>query len=268
MLASFVIHLKPLQPTFVDRNTGPLVHALFLSLVSQADTELADLLHRDTPVKPFTVSALQGKFAGTGKHLVTLTENTYWFRITTLTQPVFTAFNRTLLACLACHTSLSIGDTHFQVIDVKLEPTDSNLWGGISSYPEMFDKACAKTAITLLFQSPTTFKHKGRNLPFPLPGVVFNGYLQKWNAFSPFPLDRSLLSWAEDNLAVEAHHIRTRMTAFDDFQITGFIGTCRYQAINDDADKLKALNALADLAFYCGTGAKTTMGLGQTKRIK
>jgi CRISPR-associated endoribonuclease Cas6 len=38
--------------------------------------------------------------------------------------------------------------------------------------------------------------------------------------------------------------------------------------MNSDVDKLKALNALADFAFYCGTGAKTTMGMGQTRRIK
>lgn len=268
MLASFVICLEPLQPAFVDRNSGPLVHALFLNLVSQANPRLAEVLHQDTPTKPFTVSALQGKFGRTGRHLVTLTGNMYWLRITTLSEPVFVALNKTLLSYFASHAPLSFGDGSFRVADVRLEPTDSNPWGGISSFSEIYEKAAGDTTIALLFHSPTTFKQRGKNLPFPLPGVVFNSYLQKWNAFSSLPLDKSLLSWTEDNLAVEAHHVRTRMTPFEGFGLIGFTGACRYRAVNKDVDRLKAVNALADFAFYCGTGAKTTMGMGQTRRIK
>ena len=34
-----------------------------------------------------------------------------------------------------------------------------------------------------------------------------------------------------------------------------------------DENMLRVTNCLADFAFYCGTGYKTTMGMGQTRRV-
>ncbi len=34
-----------------------------------------------------------------------------------------------------------------------------------------------------------------------------------------------------------------------------------------DTECLQIANCLANFAFYCGTGYKTTMGMGQTRRV-
>ena len=36
--------------------------------------------------------------------------------------------------------------------------------------------------------------------------------------------------------------------------------------MTDNLEMLRWVNLLTDFAFYCGTGYKTTMGMGQTRR--
>lgn len=268
MLASFVIHLQPEQNAFLKLNTGSLLHAVFLHLISQDNPALATSLHSDAETKPFTVSQLQGKFARTGQHVVALTTGTYWFRITTLNEVIFASLSRVLMPRLARGEKLVIGETPFHLLDVKLEPTADNPWGCLSSYQQIYEEASVEEQITLTFQSPTAFKHRRKNLLFPLPLNVFQSYWQKWNAFSDLPLSANLLSWIEDNVAVGAHRLHTKALMFSDFQFHGFLGSCRYRVLQNNARYAKELNVLADFAFYCGTGAKTTMGMGQTRRIK
>jgi CRISPR-associated endoribonuclease Cas6 len=267
MLASFVVYLQPEQNAFLSLNTGGIIHALFLRLIADSNPDLATQLHSDSPVKPFTVSQLQGKLARTGGHRVALKDNTYWLRFTALTEETFVNLSRVLMAKLARQGKLEIEQTKFRVLDVKLEPTETNPWGGLSSCEQIYENAVAEEKVTLFFYSPTTFRQKGMNLLFPLPVTTFYSYWQRWNILSNVPVDESLIPWVEANVAVEAHRLQTRALPFSDFQSTGFIGTCRYHILENNADYAKQLNALADFAFYCGTGAKTTMGMGQTRRV-
>jgi len=51
-------------------------------------------------------------------------------------------------------------------------------------------------------------------------------------------------------------------------RFTGFVGKCTFRLKgHPSSDIIKALNTLADFAFYSGTGMKTTMGMGLTRRI-
>ena len=47
----------------------------------------------------------------------------------------------------------------------------------------------------------------------------------------------------------------------------GFVGRAFFEvAPKAGEDLARRVNALADFAFFCGTGKKTTMGMGQTVR--
>ena len=43
----------------------------------------------------------------------------------------------------------------------------------------------AQSTIDLQFLSPTSFKQAKNIQPFPLPDLVFNGLLRRWNIFAP-----------------------------------------------------------------------------------
>ena len=52
------------------------------------------------------------------------------------------------------------------------------------------------------------------------------------------------------------------------YKIIGFKGNCLYQVdINTESEKNNKLKALLLFSEYCGTGYKTTMGMGQTNII-
>lgn len=65
---------------------------------------------------------------------------------------------------------------------------------------------------------------------------------------------------------------------FGRYKQLGFVGDCEYQFLDnvskggsseanrESQELLKQADALANFAFYCGTGYKTTMGMGQTRR--
>lgn len=70
-------------------------------------------------------------------------------------------------------------------------------------------------------------------------------------------------------MTLSRYKLQTRILHFINYQEVGFEGECSFEITDDtDEERLKWLNTLADFAFYCGTGAKTTMGMGQTRRIK
>jgi CRISPR-associated endoribonuclease Cas6 len=118
------------------------------------------------------------------------------------------------------------------------------------------------------FLTPTVFRSGGkRNNVFPEPALVFGSYWNKWQALSPVKMDDALNSYFE-KISVTRYRLETGIWDFGSYQEVGFSGTCRFEIDPSIPDDKKAcINALADFAQFCGTGAKTTMGMGQTQRI-
>jgi len=268
MFASFVVTLKPTAPAPLGNSTGASLHALLFNLVAQENRALAEQLHADAAVKPFTVSPLRGKIKREGERRIATPEQFYSVRYTTLADELFNALSKILLGKFLYRGKVILDGAEFVVQDVAVDPERSRGWGGLAAAEELWERASTTPDISLRFASPTAFRQRGLNLLFPIPTNVFHSYREKWNAFAAPPLDEGLLAWVEQNVAVEAHELESRMTWFGGFQLHGFTGWCRFTAKDKDATRLKQLNALADFAFFCGTGAKTTQGMGQTRRMK
>ncbi len=267
MFASFVVSLKPEASASIGHSVGRSLHGLLLNLIAEHDPALAECLHADVPVKPFTVSPLRGKIKREGNCALVSPDQIYSVRYTTLSDELFNALSQILLGKFLYRGQVTLDGADFQVQDVIVEPARSRGWGQLSSAEEVWERARPAVEIPLRFSSPTTFHQRGLNLLFPIPSNVFHSYREKWNAFAAPAIDDEFIPWVEQNVAVEAHELRTRMIWFGDFQLHGFTGWCRFTVKDQDATRLKQLNALADFAFFCGTGAKTTQGMGQTRRI-
>jgi len=267
MLASFAIQIKPEQNASLPLNLGTSLHALFLALIANSQPELAQQLHSDQPLKPFTVSPLEGKFARTGSHLVALADNTYWFRFTVLTEEVFTAINKALLSKFTSNAKINLNGNDFSIASITLEPTADTTWGGITSFEEIYEHAATEPEISFLFHSPTTFRHKGMNLPFPASSLIWSSLWEKWNAFASIAINSEFKDYADEHIALARYNLRTRMINLADAKQVGFTGKCQYLCLTRDSQWLRQINALADFALYSGVGAKTTMGMGQSRRI-
>jgi len=267
MLLSAVLTLQPTQKSTIPADQGRATHGLFLNWIRQADAGLAQELHDIEGVKPFTVSGLQG----TGRVLrgeVTLDpQRPLWWRVTTLTPRLSQVVLEQVLPSLP--DTLTLADQVFQVMGATVDQAD-HPWAGQTSYEALAQGHLlgAKDPppwLNLEFAAPTTFRSQGKHLPFPLPGLVFDHWLNKWNKFAPLSLHPDVKRFAEECLAVSRYQLRSRVVRFGPATFIGFVGRCSFRALNRDPYWLRLLHTLAAYAFYCGTGHKTTMGLGQTK---
>jgi CRISPR-associated endoribonuclease Cas6 len=267
MFASFLVTLRPTIAATIGNATGKSLHGLFFNLLEQHDRALFEQVHAAHQLRPLTVSPLLGDFTREGFRRRVLPSQVYAVRYTTLSDDLFNALSKILLRKFIYRGKVSLDGVEFAVQDVAVEPDKSRDWGRLATPEEIWEQAKTRRDVSLRFVSPTAFNQNKMNLLFPVPRNVFHAYREKWNAFTHLPIGDEFIAWVEQNVAVEAHSLETRMVWFSDFQKHGFVGWVRFIAREPNPARLRELNALADFAFFAGTGIKTPMGMGQTRRL-
>ena len=127
----------------------------------------------------------------------------------------------------------------------------------------------AQMTLPLSFVSPTSFRRKKQHFPLPLPTNIFQSYLRRWNDFAPVTYDVDpFLVWVDEQVVIRRHELKTsKVPAGKRGMVTGFTGAVEFgltKAAMDEPEYVALFWALGALAPYCGTGHKTTFGLGQT----
>lgn len=231
----------------LPENAIPALHATFFQWLERGDADIARRVHAVSDPKPYTVSPLIVADDG-ARFRITLLDDALW-------------------------------DTLRSGIESK--PTVRVLWATLPlvgapaieqrTYAQIAHAARDDTAIVLRFDSPTSFKSQGMHYPLPDPVLVFESYRARWNAFAPEPLRiaEEWAAWLRAAVAVARADIVTQSMPFKDYQQIGFVGTVEYAVVEraPDQEGIAPLNALADYAYFCGTGHKTTQGCGQTRRV-
>jgi CRISPR-associated endoribonuclease Cas6 len=263
---SISVTLKPRNDGYIPYSHGFKVSALFYNIISLSSASLAEELHSLDGPKPFTVSPLQGKFKHSKDGLHLTTGTTCYLRITFLNSEVFSHFLDGAMKWGS--RSVEITPMSFKVEEIITMPGKESSTK-IQSYQSILNSAVSERKFGLHFLTPTVFRSGGkRNVVFPEPIHVFASYLNRWQEFSTVKLDDSISSWF-DRILVARYKLETQIWDFNTYQEVGFTGKCWFEIEEAVPDETAGeINALADFAFYCGTGAKTTMGMGQTMRIK
>ncbi|MGC8857004.1 MAG: CRISPR-associated endoribonuclease Cas6 [Anaerolineae bacterium] len=266
-LLSIVFTLRPRQHGVLPFDQGRALAAEFLNWVRARDAALSAALHEENEIRPYTVSSLRGS-AGGGGQILLLPERPLWWRLTTLTPELSAFVQAHLLPALP--DSITLGEQTFDLLSATCDP-QKHPWAGQSSCEEIAAGKLlapqAAASFTLEFATPTTFHSDGRFQPFPLPGLVFRQWLEKWNAFSPLRFPSETLGMAESLLVVSRYRLESKVVKYGQAAHIGFTGRCTYRLRSNDPYWRRILQALADFAFFCGTGAKTTFGLGQTRPV-
>jgi CRISPR-associated endoribonuclease Cas6 len=172
---------------------------------------------------------------------------------------------------------LKLLNAEFEVAKVHRSPVE-HPWAGQSSFEELYNNWVARgkegrlpDKVGLKFYSPTAFSlsESKLDLPLPCPRLVFQSVLGKWNHFSSIPLELDLEE-VERHVGIKRHRLETKMCDFGEYKQVGFIGECWFlidRQVRAESELLRITNLLADFAFYAGVGRKTTMGMGQVRRI-
>ncbi|MBW4624021.1 MAG: CRISPR-associated endoribonuclease Cas6 [Brasilonema octagenarum HA4186-MV1] len=235
------------------------LHAWFLDQVRSYDPELSAYLHDGESEKPFTISALDGELVSSGRQVQLCANNSYYWYVTVLSSRV-SQWMEKWVQNLPKELNLRNASLQIRSCNIAHDPT---------TYAQLLNSEHGET-VTLKFLSPTSFRRKGHHFPLPMPTNVFHSYLRRWNDFSGMSVDQeTFLAWVDDNVLIIRHQLTSmKVLAGKKGAVTGFTGTIEFgltKEASKQPDFCKLFYALGKLAPYCGTGHKTTFGLGQTR---
>lgn len=278
LMYSMAIQLSPTRPGTIRATVGHQAHAAFLRAVQEADPALAEVLHH--PIlnqRPFTVSPLLGVEAAHDGEVAVYPEQTYTLRFTVLIDDIFQQFMGRFLR--GDRPVLRLGRVLFVIKEILATPEGSP-WAGYATFDELVAGAeTGEPLIGLEFCSPTAFSFGQQSwgkqfYVLPEPRLVFNSLARTWRAFAPpgLGLDpREVEQYAEENVVIQRlEGLETRMLHFGKHPQVGFVGRVTYRLM-DKAEEAEGwrqvLHELAGFAFYAGVGYKTTMGMGQCRKM-
>ncbi len=268
MLLSAVIPLTATNTPEEKAYLGRACHALFLNLVERVNPSLAEELHAPRGAKPFTVSAL---FSWEKPHLVqpeVREGERYWIRFTSVEADLSRLLAEEVLPNLP--PVVELGPGRFRV-ETPLTEGEGHAWARTTTaealVEEWFSASKVGRRFTLEFASPTACRRIHRNVVVPWPEGIFRGYLAAWNRYCAPAFDRDLLDLVEADVAITKYELRTAVVQIGPAREIGCVGRCGYTIFRRERALWRMVNLLADFALFCGTGYKTTMGMGQTRRI-
>lgn len=161
------------------------------------------------------------------------------------------------------------GNRPVRIEAVSVQPSPWDPWTRWDAYGDLFSSASEslRTA-TLRFCSPTVLLRGDTHHALPDPNVIFPQYLELWNLFSGIPLDKDLAQVLKQDLVITGFRLRARPAGHPRTVSASFSGSATFGLrVRQPETVLKGFNALADFAFYCGTGAETDHGMGLTRRV-
>lgn len=258
-VVGIVFDVAPMSNSTIFPEYAKGFHAWFLDQVRQTNPDLSAYLHDGESEKPFTISRLEGKLLNNGRQLQILADCDYRWYLSALSSRVV-KWMVTWLQKLPSIIDLRNAPLKIKSVAIAHQAT---------TYAQLLEKE-TKNHLFLNFISPTSFRRKGHHFPLPLPFNVFQSYLRRWNDFSGLPVEQeNFLEWVDKNVIIHRHQISTaKVPAGKRGSVTGFTGAVEFGLSKDALSKPQYVNlfyALGQLAPYCGTGHKTTFGLGQTR---
>jgi CRISPR-associated endoribonuclease Cas6 len=234
-------------------------------------------------------------------HLPLTPEKTYNVRITLLLGELFPLFHNALtdfkletMFGAKKPPFMQLGKQQFLLEEVVAGTDDSSGWTGFTSFDKLVEKA--KTLrlgriepLTLEFGSLTTFNRTSarskiygdHHALLPLPQYVFTGLARRWRELAPPELagivqgERIEQYTLDDGVIIADYNLRPHTVKFTTHWQQGFVGKCKYslrgpdEATTDETALTvrQQILLLTQLAFYCGVGYKTSMGMGRARPV-
>jgi CRISPR-associated endoribonuclease Cas6 len=260
-LVGLVFELESTTSTSLYSQYTIGLHAWFLDQVRQDNPELSAYLHDGESEKPFNISALAGKLLPSGRQLHLEAKQIYHWHINALSAKVVQFLKQWLIKL---PKTLDLRDTALIIKNVSIAHPPT-------TYAQLLNSSLEKqSTVNLSFISPTSFRRKGHHFPLPVPVNLFHSYLRRWNDFSGMPIEQeAFLDWIDEGVIIHQHNLESiKVAAGKRGSVTGFTGAIACglsrSAVNN-SEFTQMFYALVKLAPYCGTGHKTTFGLGQTR---
>jgi len=257
MMSALTSMVVCLVPRGVGRfEGGDAVQGWILSEVRRRNPRLAERLHANEGLKPYTVSPLNWVDGGRFGEV----------RLTALDESTASGIALSLRDAPA---DVGVGQT-FWTVEKIVASRQQHHWAGATTAADLFRAAAGshRRAVTFRFHSPTAFGGHGDSLSlFPDPRLVFRPLVERWRGL-PFDGMPALpdQEWTR-HIDVRSYELRTVTPPGAGRHVrAGFVGACTYQAERGAPAHIEIwLRACAALAFYSGVGMATARGMGQVE---
>lgn len=253
--------LQPMQASQLHADYTKGLHAWFLKQVQQTNPALSQRLHDNADEKAFTISALDGQFVGGQQQLQLYPKETYAWTVTAFSQELVYWLGRWLAKL---PEALSLYHAPLKILNVEVaQPA--------MTYEELTHAPLPRNKkLALSFPVPTSFRRKGKHFPLPTPVNLFHSYGRRWNNQSAYPVELDpFLDWVDTHTVIHRYSLQTSKVTVGKGQgaVTGFMGALELgldKKAETSPENMAWFYRLGQYAPYCGTGHKTTFGLGQT----
>jgi len=247
----FRVHLIAQEEIKTSELTPDRLHGLFFSLLGR---NLAEILHKDYSVKPFSIWNRE-IFRTEGKFLKISLE------IAFLSDELFPQFLSSYILSQKKHIEIN----GHPLLKSK-KPYIRKNW--ILTYQSLLADASPEKTIVFDFKTPVSFKKYKIDYPLPDPFLVFKSLFTKWNRYSDLKAPDDVMQVIKSRIAVSGAWLKTKKVEFAKLgKIVGFTGRVVYWVDVNDTETLKWVNALARFAEFAGVGRKTTMGFGKVRLV-
>lgn len=258
-IVSLVFILTPQKDAVLPPDYAKGLHAWFLDRVRKKDAALSQYLHDGQSEKAFSISRLEGEITSNGKQLYISKQNTYLWRVNALSSSVVSWMQqwfKGMPKTIALH-------------QVRLKILEMAIAQPATTYSKLLKTRTSKH-LTLSFITPTSFRKSGHHFPLPVPVNLFHSYLRRWNHFATEKYDGdAFLAWIEKNVLIVRHQLESaKVPGGKRGFVTGFVGAIELdlaRGSSENPEYVSLYKTLGLLSVYCGTGHKTTFGLGQTR---
>ncbi|GAB6190135.1 hypothetical protein JCM30566_18780 [Marinitoga arctica] len=236
---------------------------MFFNVLKKANEEVSKKLHQNFNNKAFTVSSFLGKKVDEPVSIIK--NKRYYIRVTFLDEKIFNLFTVTMFKNKIFKEEINIENIKFSILRVIFDKEQSK-WAGVLSVDEMLSKKEYSNKIELKFYTPTLFKIGDKHLRYPDEEKIYTGLLNKFNKYSESKINESIKD-EFSGIKIINKNIRRKRVFISNFYLEGFVGNVEFEIPPENIELIKVVNILSEFAFYAGVGYKTTMGMGQVKRV-
>jgi len=252
-LHSVVVNLGVADNKKIPLGLNRAIHAQVLTWLKKGNPEISVLIH-NSQQSPISISELIKRINSPITKSVTCQDiNRLFFNVNFLQGYLVPI----LLKGIEEEKEIFLNNRKFTIIGVDTLPSlDSQAKS--ATYKELVENNSKfSREIKLKFVSPTSFKQNGCIQPFPLPELVFNNLLRRWNTFAPVEYHFPKVDWQG---MTAAYDLKTKVIKKEVTEI-GSVGWVRYVFKNEE--QARVANVLANFANFSGVGRKTAFGMGR-----
>lgn len=263
MLTSLVVQVEAKGNGLISGGTGRAVHGLWFAQWDKADPSVANMLHNETETLPFSLSPLM-ELPRPEKDVTRVVRGQKaWFRVAVLTGLL--SEKLTTLWAPQLPDEVELAGVPWRIVGVPQE----HFWNRQVSYQELATQHLFNnrppSRWKLEFETPVTFNSGEGHLPFPLPNILIGSWMRRWQAFAPLALPDDLQKSVRERLLVSSYNMRSITVRYGERKHPGGMGRYALRAAKMPASERAQVDLLANYAFFCGSGYKTTQGMGMTR---